>query len=441
MAPSSGTVTFETLGSDFDTTLGIYQGSVVNALTRVVGNDDFELGQTASRVGFMAYAGTVYQIAVDGRDGGQGTVRLSWNPGGTVTPPLNDLFTNAATTVGFGGVYRGSNRGFTRESLEPSHAGGSGQRSAWWRWTAPISGPTVIDTIDSSFDTLLAVYIGNSISTLRRIAENDDIDPTFDNVQSEVSFVATAGITYYIAVDGFGDGTLQEEGSIRLNISQKGGQPSVNNLFVNATTITGPQGSVTANNLRFTREIGEPSHGGVRGSRSAWWQWVAPYDGTVRFETAGSAFDTLLAVYTGDAVNALKLEAENDDIVSGDVWQSRVNFEAKKGMLYRIAIDGFYDAGPPVIQDEGNIRLAWEQAVPVQPFAVRASQGADGRFQARLNSQSGVRYALERTRDLLLPVAQWSRIDTVDGDGSELILQDTDLPGQQAAYFRVVTVP
>jgi hypothetical protein len=226
-----------------------------------------------------------------------------------------------------------------------------------------------------------------------------------------------------------------------LDISQKGGQPTGNNQFADATTLTGAQGVVTANNLRFTRENGEPSHGGVRGSRSAWWQWTAPNDGTVRFETTGTAFDTLLAVYTGDSVNALKLVMENDDIVSGDVWQSRLEFVAKKGTLYRIAVDGFYDAGPPATQDEGNIRLAWEQTVPVQPFSLTASRASDGRFEVRLMSLSGIRYALERTTDLLQPSAQWTRIATADGNGSELILQDTIQPGSQASYFRVVTVP
>ena len=440
-ATFSGVVTFETAGSDFDTTLGVYAGNAVNQLVRIAGNDDFELGQTSSRVGFLVSTGTLYRIGVDGRDGAQGSVQLSWKPGGTATPPLNDLFTNAAPTVGFGGVYHASNRGYTREPLEPAHAGGSGQRSAWWRWTAPISGPTVIDTVDSGFDTLLAVYLGNSVSTLRKVAENDDIDPILDNAQSEVNFGATAGVTYYIAVDGFSNGTVQEEGNIRLNISQKGGQPTGNNQFANATTLTGPQGAVTGNNLRFTRETGEPSHAGVRGGRSAWWQWTAPNDGNVRFETTGTAFDTLLAVYTGESVNSLKLVMENDDIVSGDVWQSRLEFMAKKGTLYRIAVDGFYDAGPPAIQDEGNIRLAWEQAVPVLPFSVTASQASDGRFEVRLPSVSGIRYALERTTDLSQPPAQWPRITTADGSGSELVLQDTLQPGSQASYFRVVTVP
>ena len=440
-ASFSGVVTFETAGSDFDTTLGVYQGNAVNQLVQIAGNDDFELGQTSSRVGFLVTTGALYRIGADGRDGAQGSLQLSWRPGGIATPPPNDLFTNAAATVGFGGVYHASNLGFTREPLEPSHASGSGQRSAWWRWTAPISGPTVINTVDSSFDTLLAVYTGNSVSTLRKVAENDDIDPAQDQVQSEVNIDATAGVTYWIAVDGFTDGIIQEEGSIRLDISQRGGQPTGNNQFANAIALTGSRGVVTANNLRFTRETGEPSHGGIRGNRSAWWQWSAPGDGIVRFETTGSAFDTLLAVYTGDSVNALKLVVENDDIISGDVWQSRADFVAKKGTLYRIAVDGFYDAGPPVTQDEGNIRLAWEQGVPVQPFVVTASQGTDGRFEARLISQSGIRYALERTYDLSLRVSPWKRIATADGNGLELILQDTDPNNQQAGYFRVVTVP
>jgi hypothetical protein len=161
----------------------------------------------------------------------------------------------------------------------------------------------------------------------------------------------------------------------------------------------------------------------------------------VRFETTGSAFDTLLAIYTGDSVNALKLVVENDDIISGDVWQSRAEFAAKKGTLYRIVVDGFYEAGPPVFQDEGNIRLAWEQVIPVQPFVVTASQGTDGRFEVRLMSQSGIRYALERTLDLSQPVSPWNRIATADGNGLELILQDTDQPSGQASYFRVVSVP
>ena len=61
--------------------------------------------------------------------------------------------------------------------------------------------------------------------------------------------------------------------------------------------------------------------------------------------------------------------------------------------------------------------------------------------EVRLMSQSGIRYALERTLDLSQPVSPWNRIATADGNGLELILQDTDQPSGQASYFRVVSVP
>lgn len=444
-APASGVVTFETVGSDFDTLLAVYQGDALNQLVRVGQNDDLELGQTASRVGFLAASGGIYRIAVDGRDGAQGSVVLSWRPGGVANPPPNDLFSNAAPTLGFGGVYRGNNRGFTREPLEPSHAGGSGQRSAWWRWTAPISAPTVINTLDSSFDTLLAVYTGESVSALVRVAENDDIVEPIDSIQSEVLFDAVAGVTYRIAVDGFGNGTRQEDGLIRLDISQKGGQPSGNDRFAAATEIGGSRGAVTANNRGFSGEIGEPTHAGVRGGRSAWWRWTAPADGMTRFETTGSAFDTLLAVYTGDSLQSLKRVVDNDDIIPGDVWQSRAEFKAVKGTVYRIAVDGFFDAGPPILQEEGNIRLAWEQqtAPPTpQPFSLAPSWSPQGRFEVRLTGQAGVRYALERNRSLSAGGTGWVRLVTAEGTGVPLVLSEIDPPGfGTATYFRVVTVP
>ena len=446
-APVSGVVTFETVGSDFDTTLGVYQGVAVAQLSRVAANDDLEAGNPASRVGFVATAGMPYRIAVDGRDGAIGTVVLTWRPGGSATPPPNDLFTNSAPTVGFGGVYRGNNRGFTRESLEPSHAGGQGARSAWWRWTAPISAPVVINTLDSAFDTLLAVYTGDSVSRLTLVAENDDIVEPMDSIQSEVRFDAVAGVTYHTAIDGFGNGSQQEEGPIRLDISQKGGTPSGNDRFAAAAHLVGASGSVTANNRNFTREAGEPNHAGVAANRSAWWDWTAPADGTTRFETTGSAFDTLLAVYTGNTVASLQRVVDNDDILSGDVWQSRLEFQAVRGTVYRIAVDGFADAGPPVIQEEGNIRLAWHQTPtqgPAQPFAIQPGWSAQGRFEVRLTGQVGVRYALERTRSLAPDLPVWNRLATAVGDGSLLVMADAEAPGAEApsgGYFRVVTLP
>jgi hypothetical protein len=81
-APASGTLTIDTLGSNFDTLLGVYTGSGVSALTLVPGgsNDDNPSGgTTTSRVRIAVTAGTTYQIAVDGYDGVYGVITLHLN--------------------------------------------------------------------------------------------------------------------------------------------------------------------------------------------------------------------------------------------------------------------------------------------------------------------------------------------------------------------------
>ena len=101
----------------------------------------------------------------------------------------------------------GSNVGASKEIGEPNHAGNRGGHSVWWTWTAPASGTFTFDTRGSDFDTLLAVYTGNSVSRLNRVASNDDIDRRARVYQSEVRFRATRGQTYHIAVDGYGGAT------------------------------------------------------------------------------------------------------------------------------------------------------------------------------------------------------------------------------------------
>ena len=86
-APTSGSVTFDTFGSDFDTVLVVYTGANVIGLSQVTANDDIAPGNLASRVTFTAVAGTTYNISVNGFDAGppaQGNVVLNWNGQGTI---------------------------------------------------------------------------------------------------------------------------------------------------------------------------------------------------------------------------------------------------------------------------------------------------------------------------------------------------------------------
>jgi hypothetical protein len=108
----------------------------------------------------------------------------------------------------------GSNVNATRESGEPYIAYNRGGRSIWFTWTAPVSGRVSINTHGSSFDTLLGVYTGKLVSSLTRIASNDD-DPAGGTLTSAVTFNAIAGQTYRIVVDGYNGAS----GTVKLNIA------------------------------------------------------------------------------------------------------------------------------------------------------------------------------------------------------------------------------
>ena len=88
--------------------------------------------------------------------------------------PANDMFANRIAITGTSNTVTGSNASATKETGEPSHGGNSGGASVWWSWKAPRSDTVTITTSGSSFDTLLGVYTGTSVSALTTIASNDD---------------------------------------------------------------------------------------------------------------------------------------------------------------------------------------------------------------------------------------------------------------------------
>lgn len=92
-APSSGTVTFNTLGTGLDTVMGVYTGATVNALTTIASNDDIQAPLRHSAVTFAAVAGTQYRIAVDGYSGVVGSYVLNW-----VYPVVNETVRNLSVT-------------------------------------------------------------------------------------------------------------------------------------------------------------------------------------------------------------------------------------------------------------------------------------------------------------------------------------------------------
>ena len=165
--------------------------------------------------------------------------------------PTNDNFANAiAVALGSGGTLTvsGYNTNATRETGEPTHASNAAANkghSVWWKWVAPSAGSATFDTRGSFFDTTMGVYTGTSVSALTTIGTNDDI--TSGTVTtSSVTFNATAGTTYYIAVDGFENSGSSsngaESGGITLSgafTPSAGTLPSITTQPLSVTTTAG----------------------------------------------------------------------------------------------------------------------------------------------------------------------------------------------------------
>ncbi len=130
----------------------------------------------------------------------------------TAPPPANDPFSGSQLISGQNSSVGGTNRYAT---WQPGEVGSnSTAHSVWYRWTAPFSGPVTMNTCSSSFDTVLDVYTGFSVSGLSSVASDDDACDSPNASGSRVSFNAVSGTTYRIRVRGF----FGSEGTFTLGL-------------------------------------------------------------------------------------------------------------------------------------------------------------------------------------------------------------------------------
>jgi hypothetical protein len=162
-----------------------------------------------------AEAGLTYHVVVDalshGMDGDEGAFTFRRN--GPIPPPPNDDLAAAQPIGGLPASVEGDNISATSETNEPFHfLGVEPFYSVWYAWTAPSSGPIEVDTCDSDFDPLVAVYggTGGFNTGLVQLASNDDGAACANGnpFGSAVPLTVAAGTVYRIAVDGYDQGTF-----------------------------------------------------------------------------------------------------------------------------------------------------------------------------------------------------------------------------------------
>lgn len=170
---------------------------------------------------FMANFGSTNSVGVQNPPPGGGTTVTTSTvtlPTFTVVAPApaNDNFANAITVApGAGGTFTDTedSSGATSQSNDPippcsqsnllSFATGI-TNTIWYKFTPATSGTiTDVDTIGSSYDTVLSIWTG-SFGSLTSFNCNDDIVSGVVTQSQLTSLPVAAGTTYYIMVSSFG---------------------------------------------------------------------------------------------------------------------------------------------------------------------------------------------------------------------------------------------
>lgn len=118
-----------------------------------------------------------------------------------------------------------------------------------------------------------------------------------------------------------------------------------NDNFSNPTAVTEvPFGDTVPDMDAATVEPDEPTETCAPFGNTIWYALTLGSDQDVAVDTAGSDFDTTLAVWTGTDLTDLALVACNDDPISGGL-QAQLTFVADAGVTYMIQA-GAFDAAP-----------------------------------------------------------------------------------------------
>jgi hypothetical protein len=306
VAPSSGIHTLSTAGSSFDTTLAVYRGSDLGNLVLVGANDD--LNGLQSAVTLAAEISVSYLVQVDGYGGSEGDVELNYPAPGTIAGAPVIISHPRQITVIEG------------EPLDLSVTA-QGQIPFSYEWYKD------------------GVLLPSSNASVLRIASSTEAD---------------SGQYFVKVINALGSATSN---TALVRVDKVGINPD-NDAYAQAQVLPGAQGALSASNRRATGEALEPDHGGVSAPlASLWYRWTAPADGRFSVDTQGSDFDTVLAAYSGNRLDALVEQGSNDD---HDGLQSALDIQVGQGEVLYIAVDGYDDS-------VGEVQLNYALSVVTVP--------------------------------------------------------------------------
>jgi hypothetical protein len=186
--PSDMPIQADTFGSDYDTVLSAWTGTI-GAFDRIACNDDFTGGQ--SKIRFHATGGTTYyfMVAICCGNGGNGGGNLQFSVD-QIPPPGNDEFANATPIPSLPFSDTVDLFAATTQAGEPSPScvGQPLRNTVWYAFT-----PATTQSLTARLDEVvgLAVYSGTSLTDLTEVGCSQFPTP------QPVVFQAQADTTYY----------------------------------------------------------------------------------------------------------------------------------------------------------------------------------------------------------------------------------------------------
>ncbi|MBL0061366.1 MAG: hypothetical protein IPP40_07755 [bacterium] len=329
----SSQVNVSLCGSSYDTFLEIRQGGNCPGDNPVdCTDDDCGASGLQSQSVFTAVPNSVYYVRVFGFNGAVGayTIDITETPldpapsndNCSNTLPINTLpFTHSGSTCSAANDYSFCFMGSSNDVVYALNVAECQSIAV-----STCGGQT-------NYDTRLTVRTDGSCPGTTEVGCNDD----FCGLQSQITFDATAGVTYYVVVAGFSS----RNGRYTLNVTGNGhiGSPGNDNC----------SGAINVNALPFnhsgntTCAIADyPYSGcGFEDSRDVVYHLNVPSCQTVQVSTcsANPSYDTRLQVMSGGACPGNTLVACNDDACD---LQSTVTFGALANMDYYILVRGYW---------------------------------------------------------------------------------------------------
>ncbi|WP_437279540.1 MXAN_6577-like cysteine-rich protein [Sorangium sp. So ce375] len=305
----AGTYTLDTVGSAFDTAIGVLGATTCAQLAC---NDDIDAGVGQSRVRAVLDAGQPVLIVVTGFDGVEGDFTLNMAKAGPPVCAKEKLGAALPSTVT-------GNTELLGDVVTPSCGQPNGP-DASYAFTAPADGKYVFDTFGSGFNTILELRKGTCDGDV--LACSDD---SREGAQSRAVVDLRAGQEIVAIVDGFEGAS----GPYRLNVAEWA-PPACPMLDLESTY---PQ-TVTGHTSGLDNTVQAACAAGTAPEVS--YSFTAPITGRYTFDTLGSAFDTALHVHDGSCTGALL--GCNDD-TAGASW-SQVSTPLVAGQTAVVVVDG-----------------------------------------------------------------------------------------------------